>query len=390
MIPLRTDRRLRHTPWVNLTLIAVNAFVFLATRGQIDALHQAPGGVPFSAIADQFPVLGYYLNPVSPNWTQYLTYQFLHAGWEHLIFNMLFLYVFGNSLEDRLGPLGYLFFYLAGGVVAGIGHSLTSTSPVLGASGSVSAVTGGFLALFPLSHVTVLWPIILIFIFECPSIYFIALAFAKDVLFQFVGSEGVAYLAHISGNIYGFGVGMALLASRILPREHYDFLALVDRWNRRRQFRAMTAGGVSPWQADAAATLGERKLSDEEEQLMRLRAAAQQHLRERNEDRALAAYEQLLGLDPQQVLPRQAQLGLASLATHAGRYDLAAAAYEGFLRAHPRDPDNQEFRLMLGLIYGRHLDQPERARQLLIEARAHHENPARRALAETLLAEIGE
>jgi membrane associated rhomboid family serine protease len=381
MIPLRTDRRLKHTPWVNITLIVVNVLVFLATRHQIDELQH------FGAAEGS--VFDYYLFPLDPQWKQYITYQFLHGGWQHLIFNMLFLYVFGNCLEDRLGSLGYLFFYLAGGVVAGIGHSLTSTSPVIGASGSVSAVTGGFLALFPLSRVTILWPFIIIFITEWPSMYFILLAFAKDVIFQFADVGNVAYLAHISGNIYGFAIGMGLLAVRILPREPYDFLALLDRWNRRRQLRTMARQGASPWQADAPVAMAQHTLTDAQERILRLRASVQQALRERRHPEALAAYEQLVEADPRQVLPRQFQLDLAAWAMRAGQFTTAAQAYEGFLRAYPRDLEAHEINLVLGLLYSRYLDDARRARPLLEHAQAHHTDPARRALAEDLLAEIG-
>src|SRR5437016_1051817 len=100
MIPLYTDRRLRHTPWVNATLIVINLLIFLGTRRQIEASHEV--GAQLHLLEQQFPILKYYLSPASPHWTQYLTYQFLHDGWQHVGFNMLFLWVFGNSLEDRL------------------------------------------------------------------------------------------------------------------------------------------------------------------------------------------------------------------------------------------------------------------------------------------------
>src|SRR5688572_13975984 len=133
--PVRTDRRLRSTPWMNIALIAVNAVAFVATRQRLEQ-HDAE-------------VVKYILDPAQPQLFQFVTYQFLHGSPLHLLGNMLFLYVFGNSVEDRLGKVGYLAFFLAGGVLAGVGHAAMETSPVLGASGAVAAVTGAYLALFP-------------------------------------------------------------------------------------------------------------------------------------------------------------------------------------------------------------------------------------------------
>ena len=92
------------------------------------------------------------LDPGDPVLFSFIGYQFLHGDWLHLISNMLFLYIFGNNVNDKMGHVGYLGFYLAGGVAAGIGHMLTSFSPVIGASGAVAAVTGAYLALLPLSR----------------------------------------------------------------------------------------------------------------------------------------------------------------------------------------------------------------------------------------------
>ncbi len=210
LFPIRTDRRLHHTPWVNIALIASNVVVFVLTwRGAGRAWVE-----PFT------------LNPATPMLVQFVSYQFLHANWAHLLGNMLFLYVFGNSVEDRLGKVGYLAFYLGGGVVAGLGHALLESNPVLGASGSVAAVTGAYLALFPLSNVTMLYWLILIGIFEISSIYLILFQIGYNVFMHLSGAPGVAYLAHLSGYAYGFVVGMGLLKSRLLPREPYDLLAL--------------------------------------------------------------------------------------------------------------------------------------------------------------------
>src|SRR5690606_30503901 len=128
------------------------------TIGQVGDVSQLMGiGMPIEMVAQHVPLAGYYLNPRAPELHQFLSYQFLHASWLHLLGNMLFLYVFGNSVEDRLGRAAYLLFYLAGGVMAGVGHAWLEAAPVLGASGAVAGVTGAFLALFPLSNITVVY-----------------------------------------------------------------------------------------------------------------------------------------------------------------------------------------------------------------------------------------
>src|SRR5687768_15083160 len=146
MIPIRVDRRLKHTPWVNFALIGANVGVFLATRGQVEALQVAQmyGDSPGEWL-EEYPIYNYFLHPDNPRWYQFFTYQFLHADILHLVGNMLFLYIFGSSIEDRFGAVGYGQFYIAGGVVAGIGHAMTSDGAGLGASGAVAATTGAFL-----------------------------------------------------------------------------------------------------------------------------------------------------------------------------------------------------------------------------------------------------
>ena len=377
IFPVRTDRPLRHTPWMNYTLIGLNVLVFL-----IGVATREGGRVPWAG--------PYVLNPADPQWYQFFTYQFLHGGWEHILFNMLFLYVFGNNLEDRFGPLGYLCFFLAGGVIAGLGHTAIEMNPVLGASGAVSAVTGAYLALFPKTNVTLVWFLLLITAFEIPSMYLILFSFAQDLLFQFLDIGRVAYLAHLSGNVFGFVVGMGLLLTRVLPREPYDFLGMVSRWNRRRQFRSTTRGGESPWAGRASRAIGEASIDPAQRRLMESRAAVSGALEAHQPERALDAYEALLKIDREQVMHRQAQLDLANSAMNAGRYHTAARAYELFLSGFPKDEFGDQVHLILGLIYLRYLGEPDRARGNLRTAAEKLQDPARRQMAVDMLAEMGE
>lgn len=374
--PIRTDRRLAHTPYINYALIAMNVVVFIVTGYGVSSAHSIAAP--------------YMLFPWQPEWYQFFTYQFLHGDVMHLGFNMLFLYVFGNHLEDRFGPIGYLAFYLAGGVVAGIGYSLTQANPILGASGSVSAVTGAYLALFPASRVTIVYWFVFIGAFEVPSMYLILFNFFQDVFFQFGGFGHVAYLAHISGSLFGVAVGMTLLFTRVLPREPYDFLAMIDRWNRRRQLRSMASRGYSPWMGSPGGVESRRdkSLKPEQQQIMELRADIQRAIEAHQPHRALDAYERLIEVDARQALSRQVQLDLANYAMNEGRYELAAIAYERFLAAYESDSFRPQVEMMLALLYIRYLDAPERARPLLVSAASRSMEPEKRQLAQDLLAEI--
>ena len=130
-LPLGTDRRLKRTPWVNYGLVAANILVFLFTERsikQIDAIwrqyyEQLLNGIDDAGLLgllNEHPVYQAYLQPEFTQLYQFFTYQFLHADLWHLLGNMIFLFVFGNAVEDRLGRLGYILFYLGGGVVAGV------------------------------------------------------------------------------------------------------------------------------------------------------------------------------------------------------------------------------------------------------------------------------
>src|SRR5262249_50581867 len=119
MIPIRTDSPLRTTPWMNWFLILLNVTIFIAE------------------LAKPSLRTTYLLKPQNPQLMQFVTYAFLHANVGHLVGNMLFLYIFGNNVNDKIGNVGYLAFYLAGAVMAGVGYVAAETSPMLGASGAV-------------------------------------------------------------------------------------------------------------------------------------------------------------------------------------------------------------------------------------------------------------
>ncbi len=160
--------------------------------------------------------------PTAPTWLTLFTSMFMHGGLLHLGGNMLFLWIFGNNVEDSMGPIKFLVFYVLGGLAADAGQilvSVNSTVPSIGASGAVAAVLGGYLLLFPGARVvTVVFIIFFFTILELPAMLFLGIWILQQALFGYFdltggGQEGgVAYFAHIGGFVFGL-VAIKLFAS---------------------------------------------------------------------------------------------------------------------------------------------------------------------------------
>ncbi len=356
IVPIRTDSRLRATPYMNWLIIAVNVVVFALQK-------------PLNLNTR------WVLIPGNAQWWNYLTYAFLHQDILHIAGNMLFLYIFGNNVNDKMGHSAYLGFYLAGAVFAGLGFSITSSGGVLGASGAVSAVTGAYLVLFPRSNITLFYFFILFGFLELQGIYVVLLFFAENVYFAVTSVQshggGVAYSAHVAGTIFGFVVTLALLWIKLLPRDQFDVVALIDRWNRRRQYRDVVATGYNPFSyVNADSRKAPPPPSPRDERISELRMAISNAIGSHELERAVSLYQELKMLDSAQVLPRQAQLDIANQLAAQQLYLPAAEAYEQFIRAYPKFEQMEQVELMLGLIYARYLEQYPRAQQCLVRALA--------------------
>src|SRR5579872_797024 len=207
MLPLSDHNPRSTTPVINYLLIAVNVWVFLWELSFGANLERALYVMAF------IPARFWYA-PFDPaNWLTILLSMFLHGGWLHIGGNMLYLWIFGDNIEDRLGHFKYLVFYLLCGFIATMTHAVVnapSTVPSIGASGAIAGVLGAYLVLFPKQRVTTLIPIFFfIMIREIPAVFLLGFWF---VLQLFVGvasigpqqqGAGVAYFAHIGGFIAG-------------------------------------------------------------------------------------------------------------------------------------------------------------------------------------------
>ena len=243
MIPIRINIGPRRTPYTNYVLIAINIAAFVLSYHPVKVWIGAHSIVePLREWAVNFE-----LTPEHPQIWQFVTYAFLHGGFWHIFFNMYFLYLFGNNVNDKLGHTGYICFYLAGAVFSGVGHTLLSSSPVLGASGAVAAVTGAYLVLFPKTLITIAYWFIFIGTMELPAIYFIGLKMI--IIDNFVSrSPYVAYNAHLSGYAFGILATMLLLATGLIPQHYSDLLAMIKQANRRRKYRdTVSKGNYDPF-----------------------------------------------------------------------------------------------------------------------------------------------
>ena len=230
MIPVRDTIPHRHTPVVTWALIAVNVIVFLYELSlepqDLERLFYLFGIVPARYTHPEWAQqIGL---PMDDYWP-FLTCMFLHGGWGHVIGNMWTLWIFGDNVEDRMGPGRFLGFYLLTGVLSGLTHWFTnaqSTVPTVGASGAIAGVLGAYFVLFPRSQIVVLVPIFFFpFFFQLPAVLYLLFWFLSQVLSGTVAGlsasqvGGIAFWAHVGGFVSGIVLHrLFILPERERPR----------------------------------------------------------------------------------------------------------------------------------------------------------------------------
>jgi len=225
MFPLRDTVPTLHFPLVTRAIILLNAVVFVfelrLPDSALETLFYVCGIVPARFTHPEWAArIGL---PIHEYWP-FLTSMFLHGGWLHIVANMWVLWIFGDNVEDRMGPVRFATFYLVCGIVAGIVHWVTnadSTVPTVGASGAIAGVLGAYLLLFPTARVIVLvpfffWP----FFFELPAATYLLFWLVTQLFggaIAGLGPEqvaGVAWWAHVGG----FATGVLLHRAFIMPQ----------------------------------------------------------------------------------------------------------------------------------------------------------------------------
>jgi membrane associated rhomboid family serine protease len=225
MVPLKDENPVKIIPYVTYILIAANILIFVyelsLNSNQLDLFFHLFAVVPQELTAS---LSGIDVHQGIPEAVTPITSQFLHAGFAHVAFNMLFLYIFGNNIEEQLGRAKFLLFYLSCGVLAVIAQwffSATSGIPSLGASGAIAGVMGAYILKFPQAKIVTVLPLGILFpLFKIPAVYFLGFWFVEQALNGIsslevttsVGMEsgGVAYWAHAGGFIAGAILGPML------------------------------------------------------------------------------------------------------------------------------------------------------------------------------------
>ncbi|MFI9583613.1 rhomboid family intramembrane serine protease [Streptomyces sp. NPDC052236] len=267
VIPVHDVNPARRTPWVTYALIVANVVFFLRTPGmagsvtgdtslgqlcQLQAFLERWAAVPQELIHQRMPELvpngdvgrdasGYGCVIGPPGYDKspplsVLTSMFLHGSWLHLLGNMLFLWIFGNNIEDRLGHVRYLLFYGVCGYVAAYGFALANAAsydPLIGASGAIAGVLGAYLVLYPTARVWVLVPFLILLPLRLPAWVVLGMWFGLQAVYSYgsaVSDVGtVAYLAHVAGFVAGMVLALPLRPGTRPPPQPQGL-----EWGRRR------------------------------------------------------------------------------------------------------------------------------------------------------------
>ncbi len=210
MIPLRDSTRSRRIPYINVTLIVLNILIFLKeitlSEPELNRFFNVFGVVP-ARVEAQLAAGA----PLLPLLIPFITTMFLHGNWLHIIGNMLYLWVFGDNVEDRLGHFPYLLFYLVVGFIGSAAHIIAnpgSQVPIIGASGAIAGVLGGYFLVYPRARILTLVPLFFfITIVEVPAVFFLIFWFLVQLLNGIstagVAANPVAWWAHVGGFLAG-------------------------------------------------------------------------------------------------------------------------------------------------------------------------------------------
>lgn len=225
MVPLRDNNPTQITPYVTYGLIAANILVFFyelsLSPAQLEQFFQTWAVIPRELT---LTFSGGAVPAGPPEWSTLFSSQFLHGGFLHIAGNMLFLWIFGNNVEDRLGHIRYLIFYLACGALAALTQwffSSGSAIPSLGASGAIAGVMGAYILRYPRAEVLTLLPLGIIFTtIRVPAFFFLGFWFVQQAFYGLAGLQsptnigmeggGIAYWAHAGGFVFGAILGPLL------------------------------------------------------------------------------------------------------------------------------------------------------------------------------------
>lgn len=363
LIPLGTDRPNKRNTIVTKVIIAINISIFVIMAILANANPELAARINDAGAISRHNFHAY--QPISS--------AFLHAGFMHIFGNMIFLLVFGPSVEDRFGRIGFTVFYLVGGAVSGFAHIAVDPHPAIGASGAIAAVAGAFLVLFPNTRIKCFVIFFMIGIFMIPSWWLIGLFIVLDLFAQFFSADnGIANIAHLGG--YGFGILIAwtLLITKILPKEPYDMFSLLKHKKRRADFRA-----ANNHFANASVRVQDNKpvkIDPLVAQIAESRAHIGSLVSSNELTSAADAYlDMLTKFDANTkalTLHRDAQYQIASEFYQRGQRQEAFDAFARLLDAYPTDPERPVITILMARIKAQDLNDPQGALTMLTQLKS--------------------
>ena len=387
VMPIGDEAELERTPFVNITLIGINAVVFFFVNAMSND----------AEIARVFNQYG--LIPARLEWYQFITCMFLHGDFMHIVGNMIFLFIFGDNVEERLGHLGYVFFYLVSGIGASAFYVfLTGNSmiPCVGASGAIFGVVAAFAILSPHVRVRMLWWWwIRGGTFLISAKFLVAFWVVEQLVYYYVTAGfggGIAYAAHLGGALFGALVAIGVRIWGKPPpaevgwgAEAFDRDVAGSAWMPpppdiaplRRREPAPAASGVlaasptfedHPRRRSGSPTHADRSsMSDSDAVLDAIDA---------NEVEAAIAIYSRHATRSNEALDAPAQAAIAAAFFERAEFVDALNAYRSYLRTHPVGPDSASAKFRAGVILSRRMKQRPEGKKLLLQAVMEHHDPA--------------
>ena len=390
ILPIGDENPSSRTPVVTYGLICLNVLVFLAANifGS-----SSFGGLP-GRVALEFGLV-----PNQAVWYTFLTSMFLHGNIMHIVGNMLFLWIAGDNVEDKLGHLPFLAFYLISGLFADGAYMLFTRGaghiPLIGASGAIAGLLGAYMVFFPKARIRIFyWFFIIVGVLRVESRWVLGLWIVSNLFNWLVVASsyitGVAYAAHVGG--FAVGVGVAMLAKKRLREgarvtrmdEHTGF---APRGATRRQSRASPTRrppsrpvpptiDVKPARSAGQEFVSSRMKTERGgEGFFGAEEAIAENVKEGRIGAAIDRYQDYLRMRHAKPLPGWAQIEISSEMFRKGDFEAALKAYRRYLAHYPGGPDAAEAKFRLGIILSRHRNEYFRAREYLLQATMEHPNP---------------
>ncbi len=380
LIPIGTEIEHKRQPFVTYWIIGLNLLLF--------ALHwttQRTGGSGadneiirlFTQIEAEAQLSSGHFH----FWSLF-TYQFLHAGWWHILGNMLFLLPFGKVIEDRMGHIGFALFYLGSGALGGLVHTLLYTSPVVGASGSVCAVVAAFIVLAPKTKIRVLLIFFIIGMYTIPGLLFVCFYVAFDTFSLLASIAGqnanpTAWVVHLIGYVSGFTITFSALALGLITSTEIDLTKLIKQSYRRRSLRKVIE----------AAPVLRKSNEDVLDTDFLLRTAIADAASTGDIIKASELYFQAIEENPNIKIDPRTLHFIGSSLIKTSNVQQGVQVFEQYLKQYKNAKDKGEVALLLAAKYARDLDNTSRANELLRKYKAEfseqHQN-----LADTILSEL--